>query len=52
MTVKELIIHLSNIPQHLQVELDVTPKNAENAIFEPLTDIVYDTQTVTLGGVI
>ena len=49
MTVKELIDHLLNIPQHLQVELDVTPENVEDAVFEPLTDIVYDTQTVTLG---
>lgn len=49
MTVKELITHLSRIPQHLEVKLDLTPENAEEPVFEPLTDIVYDTQTVTLG---
>lgn len=49
MTVKELIDHLLNIPQHLEVELDVTPENVEEPIFEPIMDIVYDTKTVTLG---
>lgn len=49
MTVKELIAHLSKIPQHLNVELDVTPENVEEPVFVALESIVYDTQTVTLS---
>ena len=49
MIVKELIIRLSKIPQHLEVELDVTPENIEEPVFVPLESIVYDTQNVTLG---
>lgn len=49
MTVKELIDHPSNIPQHLQVKLDVTPENIEEPVFNALESIVYDTQNVTLG---
>lgn len=49
MTVKELIAHLSNIPQHLRVELDVTPESVEEPVFVALESIIYDTQTVTLS---
>jgi len=49
MTVKELITHLLNMPQHLEVELDVTPENAEESVFVPLESIIYDTKNVTLG---
>lgn len=49
MTVKELITHLSRIPQHLEVELDITPEDIEEPIFVPLGSLIFDTQTLTLG---
>jgi len=49
MTVKELIESLLHIPQHLEVELDITPEDVEEPVFVPIGAIIYDTQTVTIG---